>query len=31
VADGRVTYEQVAEAVGMEYTPLSDVLPLSAV
>jgi len=28
VADGRVTCEPVAEAVGMEYTPLSQVLPL---
>jgi alanine dehydrogenase len=30
VADGRVTCEPVAEAVGMEYTPLSQVLPLQA-
>src|SRR3954451_4917202 len=30
VADGRVTCETVAEAVGMEYTPLSQVLPLQA-
>jgi alanine dehydrogenase len=30
VADGRVTCEPVAEAVGMEYTPLSRVLPLQA-
>ena len=30
VADGRVTCEPVAEAVGMEYTPLSQVWPLQA-
>jgi alanine dehydrogenase len=30
VADGRITCEPVAEAVGMEYTPLSQVLPLQA-
>ena len=30
VADGLVTCEPVAEAVGMEYTPLSQVLPLQA-
>jgi alanine dehydrogenase len=30
VADGHVTCEPVAEAVGMEYTPLSQVLPLQA-
>jgi alanine dehydrogenase len=31
VVDGRVTYEAVADAHGVEYTPLHDVLPLSAV
>ena len=31
VLEGRVTYEAVAEAHGLEYTPLEDVLPLSAV
>jgi alanine dehydrogenase len=30
VAEGRVTCEPVAEAVGMKYTPLSEVLPLQA-
>jgi len=30
VADGRITCEPVAEAVGMEYTPLSQVVPLQA-
>ncbi len=30
VADGQITYEPVAEAVGMEYTPLAQVLPLQA-
>jgi alanine dehydrogenase len=30
VADGRITCEPVAEAVGMEYSPLSQVLPLQA-
>jgi alanine dehydrogenase len=29
--DGKVTYEAVAEAHGLDYTPLEDVLPLSAV
>jgi len=29
--DGRVTYEAVAEAHNLEYTPLEDVLPLSPV
>jgi alanine dehydrogenase len=29
--DGKVTYEAVAEAHGLEYTPLEAVLPLSAV
>ena len=28
---GKVTYEAVAEAHGLDYTPLADVLPLSAV
>ena len=28
---GKVTYEAVAEAHGLDYTPLDDVLPLSAV
>ena len=31
VLDGKVTYEAVAEAHDLEYTPLEDVLPLSAV
>ena len=31
VLDGRVTYEAVAEAHGLEYTPLEDVLRLSPV
>ena len=30
VLDGKVTYEAVAEAHGLEYTPLEDVLPLAA-
>jgi len=29
--DGKLTYEAVAEAHGIDYTPLVDVLPLSAV
>ena len=29
--DGKLTYEAVAEAHGLDYTPLEDVLPLSAV
>src|SRR5919201_63097 len=29
VLDGRVTYEAVADAHGLDYTPLEDVLPLS--
>ena len=29
--DGRITYEAVAEAHGMDFAPLEDVLPLSAV
>src|SRR4051794_30420900 len=31
VIDGKVTYEAVADAHGLDYTPLDDVLPLSAV
>jgi len=31
VIDGKVTYEAVAEAHGLDYTPLEDVLPLSTV
>jgi alanine dehydrogenase len=31
VVDGKVTYEAVAEAHGLEYHPLDDVLPLSPV
>jgi alanine dehydrogenase len=31
VLEGRVTYEAVAEAHDLEYTPLEDVLPLSPV
>ena len=31
VLDGKVTYEAVAEAHGLEYAPLEDVLPLSPV
>ena len=31
VIEGKVTYEAVAEAHGLEYTPLDGVLPLSAV
>jgi alanine dehydrogenase len=31
VLDGKITYEAVAEAHGLEYAPLEDVLPLSAV
>ena len=31
VIDGKLTYEAVAEAHGLEYTPLEAVLPLSAV
>jgi len=31
VIDGKVTYEAVAEAHGLDYTPLADVLPLAAV
>jgi len=31
VMDGKVTYEAVADAHGLEYEPLADVLPLSPV
>ncbi len=31
VIDGKITYEAVAEAHDLPYTPLDDVLPLSAV
>ena len=31
VLDGKVTYEAVAEAHGLDYKPLEDVLPLSPV
>ena len=31
VLDGKITYEAVAEAHGLEYTPLADVLPLATV
>jgi alanine dehydrogenase len=31
VIEGKLTYEAVAAAHGLEYTPLDDVLPLSAV
>jgi alanine dehydrogenase len=31
VLDGKVTYEAVADAHGLDYQPLQDVLPLSAV
>jgi alanine dehydrogenase len=31
VLEGRITYEAVAEAHDLEYTPLQDVLPLSPV
>ena len=30
VLDGKITYEAVAEAHGLDYTPLDDVLPLAA-
>ena len=30
VLDGKIVYEAVAEAHGLEYTPLEDVLPLAA-
>jgi len=31
VLDGKITYEAVAEAHDLDYAPLEDVLPLSAV
>jgi alanine dehydrogenase len=31
VLDGKVTYEAVAEAHDLDYSPLEDVLPLTAV
>jgi alanine dehydrogenase len=31
VLDGKITYEAVADAHDLEFTPLEDVLPLSAV
>ena len=31
VLDGKITYEAVAEAHGLEYAPLEDVLPLAPV
>jgi alanine dehydrogenase len=31
VVDGKITYEAVADAHGLDYQPLEDVLPLSAV
>ena len=31
VLDGKITYEAVADAHGLEYHPLEDVLPLSPV
>jgi len=31
VLDGKITYEAVAEAHGLEYAPLDDVLPLARV
>jgi alanine dehydrogenase len=31
VLDGKITYEAVAEAHGLDYSPLDDVLPLSPV
>jgi alanine dehydrogenase len=31
VLDGKITYEAVAEAHGLGYAPLEDVLPLSPV
>jgi len=29
--DGKITYEAVAEAHNLDYTPLDDVLPLAPV
>src|SRR5205823_4763639 len=31
VLDGKITYEAVAEAHGLDYTPLADLLPLAPV
>src|SRR5438477_7702752 len=31
VLDGKITYQAVAEAHGLDYAPLADVLPLSPV
>jgi alanine dehydrogenase len=31
VLDGKITYQAVAEAHGLPYTPLEDVLPLAAI
>ena len=31
VLDGKLTYEAVAEAHGLDYVPLEDLLPLSPV
>jgi alanine dehydrogenase len=31
VLDGKITFEAVAEAHGLDYTPLADVLPLAPV
>jgi alanine dehydrogenase len=31
VLGGKITYEAVAEAHGLDYTPLADVLPLAPV
>jgi alanine dehydrogenase len=31
VVEGKVTYEAVADAHGLDYRPLEEVLPLSAV
>ena len=31
VVDGKITYEAVAEAHNLDYTPLEDVLPLAPV
>jgi hypothetical protein len=31
VIDGKVTYQAVAEAHGLEYTPLARVLPATPV
>ena len=31
VVDGKITYEAVADAHSLDYTPLEDVLPLAPV